>query len=177
MPPKESDQSKWFLTNLLPHEPVLRTWLCKRFPQANNIDDIIQDSYVKALKARESRLIRSPKSFLFATARNLAIDDLKSPRNTRKVSYEETMLSIVPDVAADVPEAVARRQELMILKEAVEALPERCRQIVTLCELFGIPRKDVAKRLGIAPSTVSDQLVIGLRKCAAYVEKYRRERI
>jgi len=71
--PVDSEQANWFMDNLLPHEPILRAWLARRFPEADNIDDIVQDADSKALQARQSTTIHSPKSFLFAAARNLAL--------------------------------------------------------------------------------------------------------
>ena len=175
MAPENPEQARWFSTYILPHETVLRAWLGKRFPDADNIDDIIQDAYLRLLKAHESDAIRSPKAFLFRTARNLSIDHLKSHKISRKMPFEEVETVNVVDAAASIPETVSRNQELEILKAAIQSLPERCRQIVTLHEVYGMPQKDVAKKLGITASTVSDQLTIGLRKCTAYVRKYRNE--
>jgi len=175
MPPEHSDQARWFSTYVLPHEPALRAWLCRRFPDADNTDDIIQDSYLRLLKARESEAICSPKAFLFRTARNLSLDYLKSHKVSRKVPFEDLGSSNVLDPGAPIPDVVSRNQELEILKAAIQSLPDRCRQIVTLHEVYGMAQKDVARRLGISASTVSDQLTIGLRKCTAFAKRYKRE--
>lgn len=175
MPPDYSEYTHWFSTYVLPHEPALRAWLNRRFPDADNVDDVIQDSYVRLLKAHDSDVVNAPKAFLFRTAKNLVIDHLKSHKVSRKISYEEEVSSVVLDVAEEIPEAISRNQELEILKSAIASLPTRCRQIVTLHEVFGMPQKEVAKKLGITASTVSDQLAIGLRKCTEYAKKYRNE--
>ena len=177
MPPLDQEQAHWFSMKVLPHEPALRAWLYKRFPDADNIDDVIQDAYLRLLKARDSDAIRSPKAFLFRTARNLSIDHLKSHKVSRKIPFEEQETPIVLDTAPAIPETVSRNQELEIMKAAIQSLPERCRQIITLHEVYGMPQKEVANKLGISASTVSDQVAIGLRKCTAYVKKYRDERV
>lgn len=53
---------------------MLRAWLASRFPSGFDLDDIVQESFVRILRARENGEIRSPKAFLFATARTLALD-------------------------------------------------------------------------------------------------------
>src|SRR3712207_7455445 len=56
----------------------LRAWLTNRFPSERDIDDIVQEAFVRILRARSRGDVQSPKAFLFATARNLA--DRKSTR-------------------------------------------------------------------------------------------------
>ncbi len=175
MPPEDTEQARWFSSHLLPHEPLLRAWLEDRYPEANNIDDIIQDAYLRVLNVRHSRTLRSPKAFLFKTARNLALDHLRSHSVSRTIPLVDDHLSNVIDGSETAPEAVARKQELLIMRKAIESLPERCRQIVTLHKVYGIPQKEVAKRMGISVNTLSTQLAIGLAKCTAYVERYRKE--
>ncbi len=60
------------------HEPLLRAWLRSRFPRGVEIDDLVQESFARVLRARAAgAAMRSPKAFLFATARNLALDVLR----------------------------------------------------------------------------------------------------
>jgi len=173
--PEDTEQAEWFSANLLPHEPVLRAWLAKRFPNADNIDDIIQDSYLKALRARETTTIRSPKSFLFTTARNLALDHLRSHGVSKKVPMVESELTDVFDDGDGPSEALSRKQELMILKQAIRALPDRCREIFILHKFKEMAPREIADKLGLSTQTVSNQLYKGLSKCTEYVESYRKE--
>jgi RNA polymerase sigma-70 factor (ECF subfamily) len=67
-----------------------------------------------------------------------------------------------------IPETVARNQELALLTEAIQSLPARCRQIFTLRKLYGLSQREIAHRLGISESTVSNQLIIGIEKCTDF---------
>ena len=53
--------------------------------------------------------------------------------------------------------------------EALRGLPDRCRQILTLCKMYGHSSKEVAERMGISEHTVRAQIAIGIRRCAAYL--------
>jgi len=175
MPPLDSEQARWFSENLQPHEKDLRSWLRRRFPALDSIDDVIQEAYLRALTTQESEDLRCPRAFLFRTAKNLSLNHLKSHEVSRKIPYEETAFSDVVSDAEDPRDTIARNQEREIMKAAIQSLPQRCRQIMTLNKVYGLSQKDVAKRLNIAPSTVCDQIAIGVAKCTDYVDKYRKE--
>lgn len=172
MPFKDSDESSWFAEYLQPHEEMLRAWLLSRFPPNCDIDDIIQDAYIRVLDARKKGSLRSPKAFLFATARNLAVDRLRHLKVAKNEYLVENELSDVRDEHMGIPETVARNQELEILTKAIQALPARCRQIFTLRKVYGMSQKEIAKKMGLSENTVSNQLTIGLHKCRDYMRSY-----
>jgi RNA polymerase sigma-70 factor (ECF subfamily) len=73
-----------------------------------------------------------------------------------------------------IPETVARSEEIEILTEAIQSLPERCRQVLTLRKIYGLSQKEIAAQLGIAEHTVEAQTAIGVRKCAAFFARHDR---
>jgi RNA polymerase sigma factor (sigma-70 family) len=176
MPPEDSDDFRWFAEHLRPHEGMLRAWLRAQFPDTADIDDIVQEAYLRVLRARQTadRPIESPKAFLFATARNLALMQLRHRQVARTDPLAEIDASGIVDERAGIPDAVTRAQELEILTLAIQSLPARCRQILTLRKLYGLAQKEVAAQLGISEHTVEAQGTIGLRKLAEYFERHER---
>ena len=70
MPPlPSSEDSTWFAKDVQPHEAELRAYLRRNFPGTTDVDDVIQESYLRLLQQRGATPIRSPKAYLFATAR------------------------------------------------------------------------------------------------------------
>lgn len=175
MPP-ESHESRWFTEHVLPHEPMLRAWLQSRFSGGVEIDDVVQEAFLRVLRAHERGQLDSPKAFLFATARNLALDRLRHGQVARHQPLAENEGWDVLYDADDVTETVARNQELELLTEAIQSLPDRCRQVFTLRKVYGMSQSDIARKLGISEHTVSAQLTIGVQKCTQFMAKYRRER-
>ncbi len=172
MPPENSEQSLWFADNLQPHEPMLRGWLQSRFSKGIDVDDIIQEAYLKVLKARESTELKSPKAFLFATARNLALDVVRRSKIIQFDSLTEYEISNVIDVSDPIPESIARNQELELLTKAIQSLPAKCRRIFTLRKVYCMPPAEIAEKLGVSINTVATQLKIGVRKCSAYMHEH-----
>lgn len=172
MPPEITEEERWFAENLQPHEAMLRAWLQSRYASGVDIDDVIQEAYVKVLTAREKSPVNAPKAFLFATARNLALNYLRYA----KVRGGDVTMDIddcdVLDERAGVHETVARNQELEVLTKAIQLLPDRCRQIFTLRKVYGMSQRDIARKLGISPHTVNAQISIGVNKCTDYVGRF-----
>jgi RNA polymerase sigma factor (sigma-70 family) len=167
-PEPSSEHARWFADEVLPHEPALRGYLRGRFPSLRDIDDLVQESYARLLRARATGPIACGKAFVFVTARNLALNHLRHQAHERPEGLAEIPAASVLDDGTGTPETVARAEELQVLIEAIQSLPERCRQIVTLRKIYGLSQKEVAARLGIAEHTVEAQGGIGLRKCIEY---------
>lgn len=172
MPPHDPEIAAWFEAQVHPHEAMLRAWLTHRFSSDCDIDDIVQEAFARIIEAHRTQNIESPKAFLFATARNLAVGRLRR----RRVAGDNLKLAEYPvesvlDEAANVREEVAHSQELEILSKAILSLPKRCRQIITLRKIYGLSQKEVAAQLGISEHTVEAQGTIGLKKITAYFEQ------
>jgi len=172
MPPENSEQSQWFNDHLQPHEPMLRGWLQNRFSNRIDVDDIVQESFMRVLKAQERSELKSPKAFFFATARNLALDVVRRSKIVQFNSLTENDLSDVLDDNDSAPEAIERSQELELLTKAIQSLPSKCRRIFTLRKVYCMSQPDIAEKLGVSVNTVATQLKIGVRKCTAFMQEH-----
>lgn len=172
----DPNSAHWFAEHVQPHEGMLRAWLRSRFPAESDVDDIVQEAYARVLEAHTTTAIVSPKAFVFATARNVVLGRLRRrhavPSQNGLAEYD---IESVLDESADVPRAVARAQELELLTQAIQSLPTRCRQVLTLRKIYGLSQKEVAAQLGISENTVEAQGVIGLRKLGEYFERLERQ--
>lgn len=136
-----------------------------------DVDDVVQESYVRLWKARASQPIRSARAFLFQVARRVALDILRhgraSPIDTGRDLAELSVITHDPTAA----EAAALMERKRILIDAVVALPGRYREIVILRKLEDVPQKEVAARLGISERTVENLLGRGVRRCEEYLRR------
>lgn len=151
---------------------MLRAWLRAQFPSVPDMDDIIQESYLRVLQAHTRSPLEAPKAYLFATARNLVLMQLRHRVVERIDAFAEIELAGILDEDADIPRAVARAQELEMLTKAIQSLPTRCRQIFTLRKIYGMAQKEIAAELSISENTVEAQGAIALRKIGDYFARY-----
>lgn len=169
MPPLDSETSRWFAEEVQPHESLLRAYLRRKFPTLTDVDDVVQESYLKIVRARLEGRLHSARGFLFTVARNAALDVFRRRRTNPSVEIVEKRQLAVLEDRPGVAETVARAQELEILASAIEALPLRCRQVLKLRKIYGLSHKEIAAQLGISERTVNVQVGHGVRRCAEYL--------
>ena len=165
-PPEEY---QWFADHLQPHEPAVRAYLASRFPWLRELDDVVQESYARVLKAHRNGPIRHARAFFFSTAHNTAVDLFR--RKARQPFIETTELRNLP-VPEDIPGVGEQMDEqllLAILEDALNDLPARCRQVVLLRFRENLSYKEIAARLGVTTDTVKVQLSRGVRRCSHYL--------
>ncbi len=163
------EQSRWFAEEVQPHEPALRAYLRGSFPTLQDIDDLVQDAYARLLNARKTGVVAHPKAYLFATARNAALDLFRRKKIVSIEALAEIEQLSVIEEGPDAAERVSHDQELEILSEAIRALPGRCRQILTMRRLQGLSHREIAQTLGISEHTVNAQLAIGVLRCRKHL--------
>ncbi len=166
MPP--TDQARWFSAHVQPYEPALRAYLQKRFPALPDHDDLVQETYVRTLRAYEGGRVTHAKAFLFTTARNAAIDLFRRRRGQTHEEISDVTVMPLLEESPGIAEAQEREQRLDALLEAILALPERCRQVMMLRHLDGLAYKEIAERLGISPETVKVHMVKGVKDCTRF---------
>jgi len=167
-PMSDLEHARWFAEEVQPHEPALRAYLQARFSSLGDLDDIVQESYTKVLKARHAGTVRYAKAFLFTTARNAALDLYRRrraiPTHTSVDGCELTPLEEPPGIA----ESEEQSYRLEVLAEAMHALPDRCREVVMLRFLDGLSYKEIAAQLGISHETVKVHMAKGMRRCSEF---------
>jgi RNA polymerase sigma factor, sigma-70 family len=167
----DSEHARWFAEEVHPHESSLRAYLRSKFPSLRDIDDLIQEAYTRLFRARQAGRVTYAKAFLFATARNAALDLF---RRRKVVSIDSvgdlSTLSVIAE-GPSAADAVSKQQELELLAQAVGTLPDRCRQVLTLRLLYGLSHKEIAADLRISEHTVKAQLARGMRRCAEFFEE------
>ena len=169
MPPQDPETARWFAAEVQPHESELRAYLRGKFPAHLDIDDLVQETYARLLQAREQAPLRSAKAYLFTTARNIAFDYFRRRKIIAIDGIAELELLPVFEDRPGVAEAVCHDQELQLLAEAIQALPERCRRVLTLRKLHGLSHREIAQQLGIAENTVNAQVAIGVLRLRDYL--------
>ena len=167
----EFDRQAWFAQHILVHEARLRSYLRRFFRAPSDVADGIQETYARLLSLPDHELsaIRSPHAFLFTAARNLAFEWSRRERLNFREFLPETGATCVLDESPSAYEQLGVRQELELLSRAIACLPERCREVLILRKLYGVPQKEIAARLGITENTVEKHAANGVRLCAAYL--------
>jgi RNA polymerase sigma-70 factor (ECF subfamily) len=161
--------NSWFLDEVLPLEAMLTTFLRRSVREPGVVADLRQEVYVRVYEAALRKIPHPVRPFLLATARNLVID---RARRNQVVSIEAVVDLAELEIAADDPgpeRSIAARQELRRLQAALDRLPPRCREALTLRKVEGLQRKEIARRMGISEPTVAKHLAAGMYVLAEFL--------
>jgi RNA polymerase sigma factor (sigma-70 family) len=163
---------RWFAEEVHAHDAALKAYLRTAYPRMRDIDDVVQESYLRIWKARFAQRIHFTKSYLFQIARNLSLDLVRRDRASPIEEVAESVAQSVCDPAPPVVDQACARDDLRMLAGAIDALPGRCREIMILRQIEGVSQKDIAARLGISVLTVQVQVVRGLRRIDLYLRRH-----
>ena len=124
---------------------------------SSDIEDIVQETYVRLCHVKNAKAISSPKSFMYRTAKNLALDYAKQAR-VRLVDdvddwseFEHVFNQSTED---ETYRQFAANQDVEELCEAIRLLPAQCRNVFVLKKVYGHSQKEIARELGLSESTV-----------------------
>jgi len=132
------------------------------------IEDIVQEAYVRVCQVKHQEDIQHPRSFLMRTAKNLAFDYLKRAETQRADGVEEEA-DYEPYAAAansdETYEKVASDQEFSLFCQTVRQLPQQCRKVFVLKKVYGYSQREIALELEISESTVEKHVANGIKRC------------
>jgi RNA polymerase sigma-70 factor (ECF subfamily) len=155
--------SAWFICEILPLEAILMGYLRHNWRNKSDIADLRQEVYARVFDAARAQIPDNAKRFLLVTARNLLIDLI---RREQVVPIEAVAdleaLGVAIDTAGPDRVAIAR-EELRRLQAALAHLSPRARQAVSLAYIEGLTGSQIAERMGVTKSTVSQHLGNGIR--------------
>lgn len=155
------------------HTNNLRSWLHRRFPGLKDPENIVQESLIRIWRRMSSQPFDgSPRALLFVTARNLAIDETRRNQIIKMDAVAEMDRLPVYTSDSNAADTAAKNQELELLTLAIQSLPPRCRQVLTLRKIYGLSQKEIAAEMGISEHTVEAQVANGMRRCADFLKKY-----
>jgi RNA polymerase sigma-70 factor (ECF subfamily) len=163
---------EWFVREVLPLEAMLMQFLRHNWRDKSDIEDMRQEIYIRVCEAAEREIPKSAKSFLFATARNLLID-MARKESVVPIEAVADMESLGIELDTPSPDRSAiAKDELRKLQNALDKLPPRHREAVVLGRIEGLSGREIASRMGIAETTASQHLKLGMH---ALTDLYLRE--
>lgn len=139
---------------------------------SKDVEDVVQETFLKFCKANADQEIRSPKSFMFKTAKNLALDYVKRAehRLTDSLSSDAGHMGLSDlRTTEGLSDQLAAQRELSAFSDALIRLPVRCRQAFILRKVYGYTHREIASLMSISEKTVEKHIARGIRQTTEYL--------
>lgn len=144
------------------HYSSLCLYMIQFTKDRQDAEDIAQETFIKFWEKREKLLVTSSfKSYLFRSAYNLYMDQIRKEKRNDLLLVElkyEGLLSQIEEKESDQQEKINK------VKQIVEKLPDRCKEILLLSKREGLKNKEIAIRLNISIKTVESQMRLAFQK-------------
>src|SRR3546814_4197146 len=145
--PREPDFGSWMET----YGPVLHRYFRRRVPE-DDVDDLVQDVFVRIQTAQSDEPVENVESYLFTTAHNVLAN-----RYREQATRTALLRGEVPEPDADTlsPERITiAHEEYQRVIAAICNLPPRARQAFELNRFSELNYQAIAEHMGISKQSV-----------------------
>ncbi|WGM31842.1 RNA polymerase sigma factor [Brevundimonas sp. NIBR11] len=163
------------LTTYFEQRDALRRFFQARLGGSADVEDLLQDLYLKVASLEATAEVREPRAYLYRLASNLMMDRWRSVRRSaaRDAAWRDVahVLGSAEDID-DAPSAeavMASKQRLGRLLTALDNLPDRTRSIFRLHKFYERSYAEIAESLSVSKSTVEKHMMSALKVLAAKV--------
>lgn len=155
---------------------LLRT-LQRMVNNPSTAEDLLHETYLRVTRALNERTVEHLEPFVFQTARNLALDHLRSRRIQSRTVLEDVPTDVIEGVPSSLSppeEAHQAAQLLERLSVSLSQLSARQQRIFILSRLHGCSYQEIAQALEVSLSTVQKELKLIMAICVGVADRINR---
>lgn len=149
------------------YAPELIRFLNQKLNNRERAEDIAQDAFIRMQRVRNLGQLKNPKAYLYQTAANLLIDEHRRERLSKAYLVEEQSSINGGETfdSASPERLLSAQQQMKRFEQALERMPENCRQAFLLNRINGLTYSEIAREMGVSVSSVEKYLISALKYC------------
>lgn len=134
-------------------------------------EEAVSDVFYTIWSKRETLSeIENIESYLYISVKNQALHYIRRSNPLNCVSLELYNVEFIPDNNS--PESTLLEQEtLELIQEAIDSLPEKCKEVFRLFLSDKLKQKEIAILLNISQKTVEAHIATAYKKIQSYLKK------
>jgi len=134
-------------------------------------ENIVQDVFVMLWEKRDVLDIQvNLISYMFMLVKNRCLDYIRHQAVADEYKQEQKAKLAALE---ELDYTFSSEEELEeIIHEAIDKLPERCREVFLKSRVEGMKNKEIAKELNISVNTVNSQIVVALKRLRIELKDY-----
>lgn len=146
------------------HEAELRGWLRKSLSNPDDVQDLMQELFLKALRQDQQFCgLDNARAWLFAVARNALVD---------RARRSKQLVELPDDLACDSSEQPPVESLTACLPRALAEMPADDREAITLCDLDGMSQQAFAELQGLSLPGAKSRLQRARKRLRTHLETH-----
>ncbi len=150
---------------LLAERPSLLRLVQRIVGDPAGAEDVTQSLWLRIQRIGDDPPIAQKRAYLFRLATNLAVDHLRRDRSDNDLFQRGAVPDDVADQAPLADKALLDRETLDRLRDSIDELSPRCRDILYLRRIEGLSASAIASRLGISRQMVTRYIGQAMAHC------------
>jgi RNA polymerase sigma-70 factor (ECF subfamily) len=150
----------WFKQAILPHEGALRARVRSLQSCPADVDDLVAEVLARAYANSRWREVEHGRAFLFTTARNCIVDQI---RRQKVVSFESVTDLDAFQGGLDLEAQLCARDELRRIEAVIRAMPPQAALVFQKRRIEQKSTREVAEEMQLCVSTVEKHLSRSIR--------------
>ena len=172
-PPSESPsaQAREFAASAIrSYHQDLHRFLRRRVWHAQDLDDVVQEVYLRLLRVKNSEMVRNPLAYLYGVASHVVREFNLGKHHTRMVFDSDAVDSLMDNPEASSSLDSGGHFERQV-SEALGQLPANRMAVLLLERRDGLSHAEIAQKLGLSVHTVKKYSVEALAHVRASLER------
>lgn len=146
--------------------------IMKMSVEPQDVDDILQETFIRVLNSDAKQEIKSPKGYLFVVSRNLVLKKLMQQSKEIHSEIDDALLE--DDTENTVEKELHQKLKFERFNKVLSSLPEKSRRAILLRKLYCLSHKEIANKMDVSVSSVEKYIANGLKQCkqSLYAQGY-----
>jgi len=149
---------------------ALKKYASRYFRKPQEIEDVVQEAFVKVLEAQNNRKIKINDAYLYRTTRSLALNTIRNNKNRKTDTVGDLLSEMALLESISLEDEFESRERFQLFCSAVRQLPTKCQRVFILRKVYGLSLKEIAKRMEISVKTVEVHMTKAIVRCARYMD-------
>jgi RNA polymerase sigma-70 factor (family 1) len=144
------------------YQPMLYSHAYRRFPDREQVRDIVQDVFIYIWDHRESIILSSGLSaYLYSAVRNKILNHFRNQKV--KDAFASSLLEFIEEGISLTDDLLREKELIALVEREVAALPPQMKLIFEMSRNSFMSHQEIADELGISHHTVRTQVRNALR--------------